>query len=338
LFFFFALAVVSPVSLALVQSIDLHARSTGSVAFVWGAVFLIAALLNKGYGKKILMVCTVLLCLLFASRINYLWHIQSLATEADMADARLMYQQVISLPEFSRAPKPVDIAFVGCLAAETRAWPQDYDAIFGLSQFTCFGSSTWPAHAGAVLRFVGGQIKTVPVEGDDLIAIANRKPWPAVESVFWNQDRFVIWLGTPQRHEVAMKQRLQWVASALGLHGNAYASPGLPMPRRGLLQLVQQGLGPWESPPLRSAIGHVDDIAPIEGDNHYLRVRGWAFDLASKMVPQYVALITCDGKVAGLAATGIQRKDLHASVATDAEYAGFEGFVLVDQKICNIKY
>lgn len=341
------LALLSPLSLSLIQSANLTSRSTSSVAFVWGAVFLLAALLGHKRWKTTLILTTVLLCLFFAGRINYAWQLQTLTTEADMSDARLMNQRLYDLPEFSSAPKPLDIAFVGCISADARSWEQDFEAIFGLSQFFCAGDGNWQAHPGAVLRFVGGHIKTVPVGTRDLQAVSQRKPWPAAESVFWNGDHAVIWLGPKTRKQVTMQERLQRISSAMlgtvyseikGDSNAADAARGGTIAEHPLLERVRQGPGPWSGNDLRSLLGALDNISPLPENTRYVRIVGWAFDLAAKQIPQYVALRDCNGAVVGLAATGQRREDLLSKVAVDAEFAGFEGFALAGVEICSMAY
>ena len=339
----FALVLFSPLSLTFIQGINLAPRSTCSVAFIWGAIFLIAAKVSCDRWKKTLIVTSALLCIFFAGRINYAWQVQTLTTEADISDARRMNQRLSDLPEFLHAPKPLDVALVGCISEDARSWPQDYEAIFGLSQFACFNGGNLPAHAGAALRFVGGHIKTVPVENSDLMAALGRVPWPASESVFWNGDHAVIWLGPETRQQVTMKQRIQRVSSALmnsradtinkknGAEQENFA-------QHRLLDLVRQGNGPWSGHGLQTLVGHIDATFPLAEDTRYIRVVGWAFDLAVKKLPEYVALLDCNGDVVGLAVTGIYRKDLQKKVAVDAEYAGFEGYALAEKKICSMAY
>ena len=336
---FACIAAFSPFALSFVQGIKLASRSTSSVAFVWASVFLLVTIISGDRWKKTLLFVATVLCILFASRVNYAWQLQSLTTEADLNDARLMRQQIYDLPEFATMPKPVTIAFVGCISEDSRSWPQDYEAIFGLSQFACFGEGNLPAHAGAALRFVGAHIKAMHPMAHDYTAVANRKPWPAQESIFWNKDHVVLWLGPLQRKKSNISQNIHHIAIALGVfEGEDDYKERLATMYQPLLQLVVAQKGPWSGEGTQRVAGSVDVKMSFPQNTAYTYVQGWAYDTNTKLIPPFIALLNCTGQVVGVGATGVYRQDLLRKIAVDAEYAGFEGFAIAQEEICAIAY
>lgn len=335
-----AVAVLSPLSLSVIQPIPLMPRSLASTAFVWSAVFLAAALLWEQKLRKPFITAVVILGLIFASRINYAWFVQRLTTDSDRINATLMYQRLASLPEFATAPKPVTVVLAGCRPESSSPWPQDMDSIFGVSQFACFGGKTLIQHAWAVFQFTGGHMILAHETPRDLNLVKDRQPWPASESVFADKNRFVIWLGSPQGWQSDHKRDLEYFANAFRIHDPSVTGNAHPPQDVWPFALSRLGKEVWTSAQkeLRSLSGHVDAYRPLEGEPRFSRVSGWAFDQERKTLPQYVALLDCSDRIAGFAATGTPRQDLVENVATDAYYAGFEGYALNNVPICRIAY
>lgn len=323
-------ALAAPAALAFVQAVPVPSRAMGGLAVFWGALVFMAVSGKKS--AKIIAICALAACVIFAARINYAWQIQALATDADMADARGMWTQINNLQEFSDAPKPVDVAFVGCLSKDARAWPQDWESIFGMSQFACLGGDkTWPPHPQAVMRLIGASIKWRQPEESDLAGASGRKPWPAAEAVFWNNDHAAIWLGPPQRYDYNMEPRLKILRECIRSGEGAAC-------RNRALAAIAPGSKPGLAKTLLPCMGYVDAEENDKAMPGFKKVKGWAWNHAAKNIPAYVALLNCQGEAAGVAATGGKREDLVESLALDAEFAGFEGYVRQGEKICAFAY
>lgn len=332
------LLFVSPLPLALLQRHILAPRSLGGVAFIWGAVVWGAMFLAGNRLKKALTAALAALLVIFAVQINDAWFRQRLTTESDLDNARRMHQRIVSLPEYRRMPRPVTVTFVGCRAASALPWPQDLDSVFGVSQFACFGGGNLVPHTWAVMRFAGAPMKVAPAGAGDLVLVAGREPWPADEAVFADGDRAIVWLGPPDPVQSTPERRLGLFALALGVRDKA-ASPPAALPSRWPFPIAQAGPGPWKAEgPLRTVSGNCDAREPVPRDSRFERVHGWAFDQGFKVLPPYVVLLDATGDIVGFAATGAPREDLRRTVAVDAVFAGFDGYILAGARCARIAY
>jgi hypothetical protein len=75
-------------------------------------------------------------------------------------------------------------------------------------------------------------------------------------------------------------------------------------------------------------VGNLDLIAAIDGEQNYVAIEGWLFDLEAKSVPQVVHILDQDKKIVGLALTGKGRTDIKKSIDKKAEFSGFKGYLL----------
>lgn len=73
--------------------------------------------------------------------------------------------------------------------------------------------------------------------------------------------------------------------------------------------------------------GNIDDIQSIEGESHYLRVRGWIFDQTRKNVPRSLNLINDNGVVEGVVIVGQTRPDVAKAIDSKASNSGFKGYI-----------
>lgn len=328
----FGAAIASPVALSLFQHVPVPSRAMCGLALLWGAIGLLA--MRTGAFRKIAVSLMIVMAIVFAARINYAWELQTLTTNADLDDAEQIWREINNLEEFSGSQKPVEIAFVGCLAENSRGWPQDMESIFGLSQFACLaGDDVLHPHALAAMRFVGADVKSVPPSPADRRLAASRRPWPATQSVFWNGDHVTVWLGQKDRKKVDIGPKLALLAGIMGIPGQ----PGqtvLTIPEDSFLRKMKKF--PQPAGEMRKCQWNVENISEFEPG--FSLVDGWVFNVGAKYVPQYVAFLNCRGEVVGLGATGLRRRDLLEKVAIDAEYAGFRGFALAGEKICGVSY
>ncbi|MFD2114035.1 hypothetical protein [Thiorhodococcus fuscus] len=79
--------------------------------------------------------------------------------------------------------------------------------------------------------------------------------------------------------------------------------------------------------PGRVCLGHLDGIAPVDGDARYLRFSGWIYARHDTSVPRSVLLVGRDRRILGYALTGRPRPDVERAVGGAAALSGFEGFL-----------
>lgn len=332
-----AVAVCSPAVLALVQPVALYPRSMAGAAFVWALAFILADALSGRRLRIPLYAAAGLAAAFFVVRINYAWHIQDLTVRRDQITAARIIERLETLPQTADMPYPLPVSVIGCIPPENQPWPTDYHTMFGHSQLTCFGGRVITAHASALLRFAGGNVRLIPPVADDFDRVAERAPWPAPGSVFADHNGLAVWLGGPgaaQRPGVtpgmAALARGFGIADKEYLHG---AHGALLAQDAWLYALAGSGDGPWPAAaPLEEALGSLDSQTPLPESSRFVRVTGWAFDLARKQLPDRVILTDAEGRVIGFAATGVRRPDLVRYVCPDAEYAGFTGYMLAGTK------
>ena len=73
--------------------------------------------------------------------------------------------------------------------------------------------------------------------------------------------------------------------------------------------------------------GAIEDMQPVAGEENTWRAKGWAFDDHRKQVPQF-AHIAANGKIVGVAVTGVPRRDIAKRFRSRARYGGFDGYVV----------
>ena len=325
--------IFSPVVLVLVQRHNLFPRSMVGAAFVWSALFLLAVRLCRERGKPLFIAGAIVVALAFAIRVNYAWNIQKLTNDADRITAGLIWQRVASLPESAAIPRPLSVSLIGCIPPEKQPWPADKESMFGNSQLTCFGHSVLLAHAASLFRFAGAELKVVPTLPDDASRVKDRAPWPADDSVFYDDQGIAVWLGGPLESSMqAFRPDMVALAQAFGIQDPLLESRFLPklLPSDAWLAgLVKSGPGPWQAPAdLYKAKGKVEKIIPLPGKAAFSRVEGWSFDLMHKTVPDRIIIMDAQGKIIGFAATGIARPDLSRKIGPDSYYSGFNGYIL----------
>lgn len=326
-------AVFSPAVLSLVQSKALYPRSMVAAAFGWALAFILADFLS---GKRLripLYALAGLVVTFFFIRINYAWHIQDLTVRRDHVTAARIIERLENLPQTAAMPYPLPVSVIGCIPPENQPWATDYHTMFGHSQLTCFGDRASAVHASALLRFTGGNVKVIPPMSDDFDRVAGRAPWPAPDSVFADEYGLAVWLGGPRAAQrPVMAPGMAALAVGFGITDKEYLHDAHGATLAGdawLYALAGSGEGPWlAAAPMEEAVGNLDSQTPLPEDARFVRVTGWAFDLARKRLPDRVILTDIKGRVIGFAATGIRRPDLVKYISPDAEYAGFIGYML----------
>jgi hypothetical protein len=77
-----------------------------------------------------------------------------------------------------------------------------------------------------------------------------------------------------------------------------------------------------------SCVGFIDSETPIAGESRFVKIFGWIFNETNQSAPAYVRIIDTTGKLAGYAITGSERQDVSAKYGHQAQYSGFEGYVV----------
>jgi hypothetical protein len=77
-------------------------------------------------------------------------------------------------------------------------------------------------------------------------------------------------------------------------------------------------------------MGSIDEVAKIDGDSQYLKLRGWIFDSIRNKIPEYALFVDAVGTVYGVVLTGDDRKDVAYTINSGARYSGFKGYLLKD--------
>lgn len=83
---------------------------------------------------------------------------------------------------------------------------------------------------------------------------------------------------------------------------------------------------------LTTCVGGFDKRVEIFSDPHYRAVSGWLYNSKNKTVPPIIHILNDEGVVVGYALTGQRRETLLASMGKKAEFSGFKGYILSDQK------
>lgn len=81
---------------------------------------------------------------------------------------------------------------------------------------------------------------------------------------------------------------------------------------------------------LRLCQGNLDEIQPIEGEERYLRVRGWVFDPDAKAVPEQFKIVDERGLIKGSVLTGQSRRDVEDAFPQAPAHSGFKGYATAD--------
>lgn len=84
--------------------------------------------------------------------------------------------------------------------------------------------------------------------------------------------------------------------------------------------------------PKNQCSGSIDEVEIIDGDEKFVRVRGWIFDPHSQHTPKSVQLIDENGVVKGVLITGQTRPDVANAIDSIASNSGFKGYVIASAK------
>jgi hypothetical protein len=79
------------------------------------------------------------------------------------------------------------------------------------------------------------------------------------------------------------------------------------------------------------ALGHLDNISPIEGDPSHIKIQGWLYEPKTQKIPSLIQILDQNNKIVGYAYTGKPRRDLEKAVSSKAHRAGFTGYLLSEQ-------
>jgi hypothetical protein len=81
---------------------------------------------------------------------------------------------------------------------------------------------------------------------------------------------------------------------------------------------------------LHECRGYIDTIVAVGGVSDAFRVAGWAFDETAGHVPQEIFLLDANDKVVGVGMTGLPRADVAQVINREANFSGFDGYILGD--------
>lgn len=77
-----------------------------------------------------------------------------------------------------------------------------------------------------------------------------------------------------------------------------------------------------------SCQGSLDEVAKIEGENEYMKVRGWFYQADAEKSPKVIHLLNNEYKIIGYALSGQSRPDVESVINPKAANSGFKGYMI----------
>ncbi len=333
-------AFASNVALALVSVQELALRTAVGVAFFWA--FVVYALFRR-LEEKFRTVLTFFLCVLFLgfwTNVNAAWRKVTEISNWDVTTAMQIAHDLRRFAQSKDLSEPYNVSLIGCFDNAPLPVRQDWDAISGYSMLACFGKSTVGQHPFGLFRRIGVKyLDFRPNRETDFARVANRKPWPAEEGIFMDEEGLAIWLG-PVQPRTGLDEGFVGLVRALGIDDPLLsAGEGVIRPsQQWFLKAVEENPpGPWKAgTPMLPTPFAIDRVEAF--DANYDRIFGWAYDLSYSIKPDQLYFLDEEGNIAGIGHTGLARPDLGKSMASMAMNSGFMGYVLKGKSVVRAVY
>jgi len=212
-----ALAItVAPFSVMFLHQGGLPARAATGLGVSWLAVFAMLATSPSRWTRRWGIASAAVIVTVFVFQNNQMFYSQHLVAQADRLMISRIAERIDSLDAGDRDGGPPTVVMVGSYSHPSHPGISRNDSVLGRSNFEWDGGNHRRMKALAASVGVDHYDWRPPAQlgPPDAVEriVRERRPWPALESVFVHGDETIVWLGARRK---ARAPSLSWASSLL---------------------------------------------------------------------------------------------------------------------------